>query len=80
MESKLLELGTLVLNAVILWLTQRNIEQSKKNEQLIQSTKQNVKKVYVALDAERIKKAMQTADPGDDLVSGELHMEDWRHE
>lgn len=59
----------LALNFAIIYLT-------RKNREAIESTKKISKKVYVALDAERVRKAMQSPCSSDDMISGQLEMEE----
>lgn len=59
----------LALNLAIIHLT-------RKNREAIESTKKISKKVYVALDAERVRRAMQSPSPSDDMISGQLEIND----
>lgn len=59
----------LLLNFGIIYLT-------RKNREAIESTKKISKKVYVALDAERVRKAMQSPTANDDMISGQLEIDE----
>lgn len=65
LETKIIEFLVLALDFVLIYMT-------RKNQELLQANKAITKKVYVALDSERIKQAMQTPDPSDDMISGQL--------
>ena len=69
LEAKVTELAMLILDFVIIYMTRRN-------RIAIESTKKISKKVYVALDAERLKKVMQTPDTSDDIIRGQLEVEE----
>lgn len=59
----------LALNLTIIYLT-------RKNREAIESTKKISKKVYVALDADRVRRAMQSPSPSDDMISGQLEIDE----
>lgn len=59
----------LALNLTIIYLT-------RKNREAIESTKKISKKVYVALDADRVKRAMQSPCTDDDMISGQLEIDE----
>lgn len=67
LETKLTEFGLLALDFILIYMT-------RKNQELLLANKAITKKVYVALDPERIKQAMRTPDPTDDMISGELKL------
>ena len=67
LETKITEFLIIALDFVIIYIT-------RKNQELLVANKAITKKVYVALDPERIKQAMRTPDPSDDMISGELRL------
>lgn len=69
LEAKITELAMLVLDFVIIYMTRRN-------RIAIESTKKISKKVYVALDAERVKKVMESPVTSDDMITGQLEIDE----